>query len=594
MGGEYAGRKDMMVYIALCDARWNIRKVIRSIPACLAREGQDAREIFADQDCLDRLMEKSAGGSATQRLKLRGADGRMAFATVKAVKEQVLLLVYEMEDKSQLPQMTEAQLCALDELPGMNTGPYGNEFYEIQKMNNRLVDSKRSLAKANMQLKETLEQIRKAENIIEILERDPITNLLTEKAFYEKADKILKENPDQDFDIIAVDIERFKIVNDAFGTAAGNQLLCDLSACLLDVGGGELSLSARIRADLFAVLAPHQEARYKSLEDNLGKFADSYSLPARIEVKAGIYRIEERDISTARMCDRAFIAVESIKGIFSKRLAYYDDSMRRKMLMEQKILDTMVESLLREDFLVYLQPKVQLGTGKMIGAEALVRWRHPELGMISPAEFIPVFEKNGFIYSLDMYVCRKACEILERWKATGMHGIPIAVNVSRMDIYHGDLPEQFGKLIETYGLKPQDLHLEITESAYISDSQQLLAVVERLRDSGFVVEMDDFGSGYSSLNMLSELPVDVLKLDLKFLRTGTDAGRRHRIMQAVIDLAHTLHLLVIAEGVETKEESLLLEEMGCQYAQGYYYGRPVPENEFEKRFLHLECQKKEY
>ena len=575
----------MMVYIALCDARWNIRKVIRSIPACLAREGQDAREIFADQDCLDRLMEKSAGGSVTQRLKLRGADGRMAFATVKAVKEQVLLLVYEMEDKSQLPQMTEAQLCALDELPGMNTGPYGNEFYEIQKMNNRLVDSKRSLAKANMQLKETLEQIRKAENIIEILERDPITNLLTEKAFYEKADKILKENPDQDFDIIAVDIERFKIVNDAFGTAAGNQLLCDLSACLLDVGGGELSLSARIRADLFAVLAPHQEARYKSLEDNLGKFADSYSLPARIEVKAGIYRIEERDISTARMCDRAFIAVESIKGIFSKRLAYYDDSMRRKMLMEQKILDTMVESLLREDFLVYLQPKVQLGTGKMIGAEALVRWRHPELGMISPAEFIPVFEKNGFIYSLDMYVCRKACEILERWKATGMHGIPIAVNVSRMDIYHGDLPEQFGKLIETYGLKPQDLHLEITESAYISDSQQLLAVVERLRDSGFVVEMDDFGSGYSSLNTLSELPIDVLKLDLKFLREETETKRRHATMQAVINLALELGLQVIAEGVETKQQAQRLALMGCQYAQGYYYGHPMPQEEFEEHFM---------
>ena len=249
-----------MVYIALCDARWNIRKVIRSIPACLAREGQDAREIFADQDCLDRLMEKSAGGSATQRLKLRGADGRMAFATVKAVKEQVLLLVYEMEDKSQLPQMTEAQLCALDELPGMNTGPYGNEFYEIQKMNNRLVDSKRSLAKANMQLKETLEQIRKAENIIEILERDPITNLLTEKAFYEKADKILKENPDQDFDIIAVDIERFKIVNDAFGTAAGNQLLCDLSACLLDVGGGIIAVCQNQGRSVRCAGAPSRSA----------------------------------------------------------------------------------------------------------------------------------------------------------------------------------------------------------------------------------------------------------------------------------------------------------------------------------------------
>ena len=259
--------------------------------------------------------------------------------------------------------------------------------------------------------------------------------------------------------------------------------------------------------------------------------------------------------------------------------------MRRKMLMEQKILDTMVESLLREDFLVYLQPKVQLGTGKMIGAEALVRWRHPELGMISPAEFIPVFEKNGFIYSLDMYVCRKTCEILKRWKETGMHGIPIAVNVSRMDIYHGDLPEQFGKLIETYGLKPQDLHLEITESAYISDSQQLLAVVERLRDSGFVVEMDDFGSGYSSLNTLSELPIDVLKLDLKFLREETETKRRHATMQAVINLALELGLQVIAEGVETKQQAQRLALMGCQYAQGYYYGHPMPQEEFEEHFM---------
>lgn len=574
----------MMVYIALCDTHWNIIKVIRGIPAYLALEGQDAREIFTDRDCLDRLMGQSAEGSATQRLRLRGADGRMAFTTVKAVKEQVLLLVYEMEDKSQLPQLAEAQLCVLDELPGMNTGLYGNEFYEIQKMNNRLIDSKRSLAKANMQLKETLEEIRRAENTIEILERDPITNLLTEKAFYEKADKMLKGNPDQDFDILAVDIERFKVVNDAFGTAAGNQLLCDLSACLLDFGGGELSLCARIRADLFAVLMPHKEIRCKVLEDRLEKFTDSYPLPARIEIKAGIYRIEERGISTARMCDRAFIAVESIKGIFSKRLAYYDDSMRRKMLMEQKILDTMVESLLREDFLVYLQPKVQLGTGKMIGAEALVRWKHPELGMISPAEFIPVFEKNGFIYSLDMYVWRKACEILKGWKASGMYEVPIAVNVSRMDIYHGDLPEHFGLLIETYGLKPQDLHLEITESAYISDSQQLLAVVERLRNWGFVVEMDDFGSGYSSLNTLSELPIDVLKLDLKFLREETETKRRHATMQAVINLALELGLQVIAEGVETEQQAQRLALMGCQYAQGYYYGHPMPQEEFEEHF----------
>ena len=584
----------MIGYLALCDLHWKITKVIRSIPVSLAEPGQDAREIFADREVLDRLLEQDTEQMVSARRQLRGKEHLSVFVTVKPVREQVLLSVYDMENADWLPRMAELQLSALDELASLGTGPYGESYFEIQKVNNRLINSQRALAKANVLLKETLEEMRRAENTIEILKRDPVTNLLTEKIFYERAQVMLEENPGQAFDIIAVDIERFKIINDAFGTAAGNQLLSDLSVCLLDIRVDEKSLFARIRADLFAVLVPREEGVYGRLEHSLNCFLKNYPLPLRLTVKIGVYQIEERDIPVERMCDRAFIAAGSIKGMYAEKIVFYNNAMREKMLFEQKILDTMVEALEQGQFQIHLQPKVRVNTEEVVGAEALVRWEHPELGLLSPADFLPVFERNGFIYSLDLYVWHKVCSAMQRWRQMGGADIPVAVNVSRMDIYHGDLPSLFTELVKDYGLEPKNLHLEITESAYISDSRQLLLVVEQLRKTGFVVEMDDFGSGYSSLNMLSELPVDVLKLDLKFLRTGTDAGRRHRIMQAVIDLAHTLHLLVIAEGVETKEESLLLEEMGCQYAQGYYYGRPVPENEFEKRFLHLECQKKEY
>lgn len=584
----------MIGYLALCDLHWKITKVIRSIPVSLAEPGQDAREIFADREVLDRLLEQDTEQMVSARRQLRGKEHLSVFVTVKPVREQVLLSVYDMENADWLPRMAELQLSALDELASLGTGPYGESYFEIQKVNNRLINSQRALAKANVLLKETLEEMRRAENTIEILKRDPVTNLLTEKIFYERAQVMLEENLGQAFDIIAVDIERFKIINDAFGTAAGNQLLSNLSVCLLDIRVDEKSLFARIRADLFAVLVPREEGVYGRLEHSLNCFLKNYPLPMRLTVKIGVYQIEERDIPVERMCDRAFIAAGSIKGMYAEKIVFYNNAMREKMLFEQKILDTMVEALEQGQFQIHLQPKVRVNTEEVVGAEALVRWEHPELGLLSPADFLPVFERNGFIYSLDLYVWHKVCSAMQRWRQMGGADIPVAVNVSRMDIYHGDLPSLFTELVKDYGLEPKNLHLEITESAYISDSRQLLLVVEQLRKTGFVVEMDDFGSGYSSLNMLSELPVDVLKLDLKFLRTGTDAGRRHRIMQAVIDLAHTLHLLVIAEGVETKEESLLLEEMGCQYAQGYYYGRPVPENEFEKRFLHLECQKKEY
>ncbi len=203
--------------------------------------------------------------------------------------------------------------------------------------------------------------------------------------------------------------------------------------------------------------------------------------------------------------------------------------------------------------------------------------------MITPGEFIPVFEKNGFIYSMDLFLWKKTCQMLQEWQASGWGNLPISVNVSRTDLYHEDLPKTLSELVSRYGRRPEDLHLEITESAYVKDSSQMLSVICRLKQAGFVIEMDDFGSGYSSLNMLSELPIDVMKLDLNFLKQGEDTGRRQKVMQLMVHLAKELQLQVIAEGVETQEQALLLKTMGCRYAQGYLYGRPMPEEEFTRR-----------
>ena len=229
---------------------------------------------------------------------------------------------------------------------------------------------------------------------------------------------------------------------------------------------------------------------------------------------------------------------------------------------------------------VYFQPKIRLADGSVAGAEALIRWIWKDGQVVPPGEFIPLFEKNGFIYALDQFVWKKACELLNRLKQAGKWDIPLSVNVSRVDIYQPNLKEVLTALVSESGLAQKDLHLEITETAYGEDTKQLLAVVHQLKEQGFVIEMDDFGNGYSSLNTLSELPIDVLKLDLKFLELGRDVNRRRTIMQFVVNLAEALNLQVIAEGVETEEQVALLREMHCRCAQGYFYGRPMPVEEF--------------
>lgn len=571
----------MIGYIALCSRQGIVKRVIRSVPLGMMNVGQDIRSFFFDGEKLDELLQQDLEYGASIRLQMKIEENPFVYITAKSIEKWLLFCVYDIEEPSQLSQLMEMSLVAVLNIPELfNCEEYGSGYYEIQKQNSRLINYQRTLAKTNAWLQKLLDEAREAKSMIEVLERDALTGLYTEKVFYDKADLILREHPDLEFDIMAVDIEQFKIVNDVFGTETGDRLLIDLSASFPSVQTDELTLMTRARADTFFILLPRGKAVFDTVDKNLRYFQENYPLPMRLQIKVGIYQIQERDLAVARMCDRALLAASSIKGNYSRRIAPYNHQMHEKLILEQKIINTMVEALQREEFAVYLQPKVEVETERVIGAEALVRWNHPEFGVVSPADFIPIFEKNGFIYTMDLFVWEKACGMLREWKRKGISGVPISVNMSRTDFYYEDIPETLLRLIQTYDLEPEDLHLEITESAYARDSAQMLKVIKRLKKAGFVIEMDDFGSGYSSLNTLSELPIDVLKLDMIFLRQTENETRGQTVLKLVIKLAKELELQVIAEGVETKEQALGLKSMGCGYAQGYLYGRPVPEQEF--------------
>lgn len=281
------------------------------------------------------------------------------------------------------------------------------------------------------------------------------------------------------------------------------------------------------------------------------------------------------------MCDRALLAVDSIKGQYNRYFAVYDDALRGKLLREQAITEAMETALDEGQFVVYLQPKYNLHDDRLAGAEALVRWNHPAWGFLSPGEFIPLFEKNVFITQLDQYVWEQVCALMKTWNEKGYPALPVSVNVSRSDIYQSDLAQTLLKIVHKYGLEPKQLHLELTESAYTENPNQIVGTVDHLRKLGFIIEMDDFGSGYSSLNMLNRMKLDVLKLDMKFIQSETAKPMEQGILRFVVGLGHWLNLSVVAEGVETREQLERLREVGCDYAQGYFFSKPMLSGEFE-------------
>lgn len=434
-------------------------------------------------------------------------------------------------------------------------------------------------------------RLRESSALINHFKFDRLTGLYSREFFFRRVRETLDQNPGKHYDILCSNVENFKIVNDVLGTEAADELLIAIAdeyrRAVRDHG-----VCGRLNADHFACLMPGLE-RY---EDNMFlRFHDAVAkLPAtsNTAIKWGIYHVEDPAISVEQMCDRALMATRRIKGKYGKHFVVYDDSMRNQLLHRQAIIDCMEEALEGGQFSVYFQPKYRIRDGHLSGAEALVRWRHPEWGMLSPANFIPIFEKNGFITRLDQYIWDQVCRTLKDWDRAGHPELPVSVNVSRADLYNEDILNILSDTVRRHGLDTARLHLEITESAYAENPEQIIRTVRQLRSMGFVIELDDFGSGYSSLNMLSQLPLDVLKLDMRFIQNSTGQPMSRGILRFIMELARWMHLRVVAEGVETREQQDQLMAVDCDYAQGYLYAKPMPRADFEALLREQPDQKK--
>ena len=421
-------------------------------------------------------------------------------------------------------------------------------------------------------------------HFIEVAEKDPLTGLYARDFFYQYCEQMDRRIPGEK-DAIVVDIDHFKLVNGLYGKEFGDKLLIRIAEILESIVSQYGGIACRPNADTFLIYQPHQEDHEKHvvyLDDALDSMLDG----ARIHLRVGIYERVDQAIDMVTRFDRARIACDKAKDNFTCSFEMYNESSHRQQLEAQKYIAAMKEALKQREFITYYQPKYDLTEDKpkLAGAEALVRWQSKAAGeMISPGKFIPLFEQNGLIYQLDLYIWEQVAKQMKEWKQKYSISFPISVNVSRVDLYSPYLLREIEGIIERNGLDFRDIALEITESVCAADTDTILSVVRNLRDQGFRIEMDDFGSGYSSLNMLSKMPINVLKMDMKFFqrKAGNDEIM-DAMVRLIIDFAKVMKVPVIAEGEENKEQADYLKDIGCNMVQGYYFGRPMPAEDFEK------------
>lgn len=416
-----------------------------------------------------------------------------------------------------------------------------------------------------------------------VSDHDTLSGLLSRSGFDKRVRMIIDGHPNESYLLVYGDIDRFKVYNDLFGAPAGDRLLADIGTMIRDLMPAGAA-AARLRADHFVCCCSRSSFDPDRMLAALDAWFASYREDFTFFVRLGIFPIDDPSLDVNLMCDRALLALRSAKsGYVGSKYVFYDEKLRSSVLKEQELAGEMIAALEGGQFVPYFQPQYRYATGRMIGAEVLARWNHPAKGLLGPTEFIPVFERNGLIATFDYYMWEQACRCLRMWiDGRGIEGAPrLSVNLSRADIYRSDLCTYLEGLVERYDVPAELLHLEITESAYMEAPEQLIGAVTKLRAAGFVVEMDDFGSGYSSLNTLKDVPVDVLKLDMGFLGASA-SSRGGLILASVVRMARWLDLPLIAEGVETKQQAAYLASVGCDYMQGYLFSKPVDRETFEK------------
>lgn len=412
-------------------------------------------------------------------------------------------------------------------------------------------------------------------------ELDKLTGLFNQEAFIKHVEEALRDNPDKNYSILRFDVNNFKLFNDAYGRQDGDSLLRIIAEGCKSYSLGN-AIFSRFEMDHFVCLIEQEPNLNEDVLSQVESAARIIHPEYNVIINMGVYNVHDKEISVQRMCDHALMALRAAKKSFTSTICYFTDEMLQSLYETQEIIDEMSTALEERHFQVYLQPQYNQITMTIYGAEALVRWIHPDKGIISPGKFIPIFERNGFITKLDLYVFEEACKLQRSWIDSVALVVPISVNISRYNVRKDGFIRELVRILKNYHLEPKYINIEITESAYMDNQEALLEFVDGLHAVGFTVEMDDFGSGYSSLNSLKDIPVDVLKLDLRFLHGSVNDERGACIISSVIHMAHSLHIPVIAEGVETREQLEYLRSFGCSYIQGYYFARPMPANEFEE------------
>ena len=407
-------------------------------------------------------------------------------------------------------------------------------------------------------------------------ERDELTGLLNKEFFYEYARMLNNQNDNMPMDALVLDINRFHIINELYGRAYGDMLLKKIGNCIHDfvcqVGG----LACRSNSNCFGIYIPHFDESKGQIQHFISMI-EKESDNRKVSFRIGVYTDDGSDLDIEQRFERAGLICRNIKNNYTTCFEVYNEEFHNKELYYERLVHDMDNALTEKQFKVFYQPKYSIkgSTPILTSVEALVRWFHPVYGVIPPGEFITLFEDNGLIRKLDKYVWNEAADQIKRWKEEGLN-IPVSVNVSRVDVFNPLLVEILSDIIKRNGIDNNSLLLEITESAYSDNSQQIINNVTLLRENGFKIEMDDFGSGYSSLNMLCSLPIDALKLDMEFIKNICDNKKEYRLVGIMIDIARLLDVPVIAEGVETKEQFELLEDLGCDIIQGYYFSKPIP------------------
>ncbi len=512
----------------------------------------------------------------------------------KVIGEEIFTLKHEWACSRTIDASLFAQTATTGELDKsakeLGSGPAGNSSATLEQPDklhfdlslNTLLDSKGRQVGAFLSIRDVTSEAMKLNRERYNAIHDPLTGIYNSTHLYEMGAQLIRANPDVAYCVVGVDIREFKLINDIFSKSYGDKVLCSLANNMRKYASPD-EIYGRISGDKFGFVVPidqfDEELTEKRLSEE-GLTGEGINYPVIIHM--GVYEVDDVNLPMSVMFDRAFMAVTSIKHDYGRRIARYDSTMRANAIWNQKISAELDDAIATKQIRPYLQPMVN-EDGKVLGAEVLVRWIHPEEGFLSPARFIPHFEENGRIAQLDTYMWECACQILKQWEHDGID-LFLSVNISPKDFYFIDVYETISGLVKKYGINPAKLRLEITETVMMSDMTNRLRILEDLRAEGFFIEMDDFGSGYSSLNMLKDIPVDVLKIDMMFLYKTRDQHRAETILQAIINLSNELQMPSITEGVETSEQLAMLATMGCRLFQGYFFAKPMPVEEFEQAY----------